>query len=86
MNNKLNFTRLIELSPVVYDTIINKMGQIIELCEHPISGDEAPVIAVCKELKLAEYTSFFDTEDLTQGSDYTPYFIDGNLKNEFEIF
>jgi len=77
----LNYTKLVALTPTVYCTITNELNQVIELVEHPIKGDEEQVIAVCHELKLASYTGFYDTEDLTntEHNEYRPYFIDNQL-------
>ena len=56
----------------------NSKGQEIEFYECPKSGDTAPVIAVCHELKAASDTFFFDTDDMFEGSDYIPVFIKEN--------
>jgi hypothetical protein len=76
----LNYQKLMEHSPTVYETFVNKLGQTIDLVEHPFKGDEAPVIVVCHELKLAAYSSFFECEDMTaEDGEYQPSFEDGKL-------
>lgn len=76
----LNYSKLIENNPTVYDTMINSLGQTIELVEHPFKGEDAPIIAVCHELQLACYTDFYDTDDmLADHKEYEPVFIDGVL-------
>lgn len=71
----MNYTKLVELNPTSYGIITNLKGQQIEFVEHPIKGDEAPVICVCHELKLAQYSDFWETDDMcaTHG-EYEPSF------------
>ncbi len=74
----INYNNLKDYNPTVYTTITNSLNQTIKLVEHPILGDHTEVIAMCDELKLADYTGFFDTEDMTD-SEYHPKFINGKL-------
>lgn len=68
-------------NPTKYGQITNKLGQTIEFLEHPTKGDEAPVICVCHELQLADYSSFFDTDDMTADhGEYQPSFVNGQLQ------
>jgi hypothetical protein len=63
----------------------NSIGQVIELVEHPLKGDEAPVIAICHELKLASYTEFWETGDMLQDHrEYEPLFINGQFQHGTE--
>jgi len=82
----LNYKKLMEHNPTVYDTITNSLGQEIDLAEHPLKGDLAPVICICHELELADYSTFFDTDDmLAEHKEYEPNFQDGKLFiGEFE--
>lgn len=80
--NKLNYNKLIEYKPTVYDTMVNSLGQSIDLVEHPLKGDSTFVIAICHELKLAYYTDFFETCDmLEEHKEYEPLFINGKLQH-----
>lgn len=80
MSNKLNYTRLMALSPTKYTEMINSDGQLIEFYEHPIHGDSAEVICVCHDLQLASYSGFFDCDDMINlDKEYEPLFIDGQL-------
>lgn len=81
----LNYEKLIDLKPTVYNTIINQLGQEIELVEHPIQGDEYPVIAIYHKEKLAVCTDFYDTMDFYKGSDYNPVYMHGELKCAWEF-
>ena len=82
----LNYEKLIAHNPTVYETITNAIGQEIDLVEHPIQGDMAEVICVSHELKLAEYSTFYDTVDMTaKHKEYEPRFVDGKLKFGFEF-
>ena len=76
----LNYTKLMEHNPTVYTTIVNAKGQTIDLVEHPLKGDEAQVICVCHELKLAAYSGFYECDDMTaEDGEYQPSFEDGKL-------
>lgn len=78
----MNYEKLTKENPTVYTTMVNSIGQEIELVEHPFKGDESPIIAVCHELKLASYTDFFDTDDmLADHKEYEPLFIDGKFQH-----
>lgn len=78
----LNYTKLMEHNPFIYETIINSLGQKIELVEHPIKGDTCEVIAICHEIKKASYTDFYDLDDmLADHKEYEPLFIDGKLQH-----
>ena len=97
MSNKLhtNYVNLTGRELTILDEMTNFMGQRILLVEHPILGDDGPVIAVCHEhmskgdegyvYGAAANTTFFDTDDMYEGSDYEPLFIDGKLTYRFEL-
>lgn len=77
---KLNYTKLTALEPTVYTTFTNSVGQLIKLVEHPLKGDESPVIAVCDELQLAAYTDFYETGEIDEvGGEYEVWFCDNEL-------
>ena len=76
----LNYEKLMSNDPTVYGKMINSRGQEIEFVEHPTRGDEAEVICVCHELKLASYGGFYVTDDMeTEHSEYEPLFVDGKF-------
>tara|TARA_R110000850_G_scaffold275955_1_gene416433 strand:- start:20299 stop:20556 length:258 start_codon:yes stop_codon:yes gene_type:complete len=80
MSNKLNFTALTKLNPTIYEEFINSLGQKVQLVEHPINGDESPVIAIFPDLQLAYYTDFFECEEISEvGGEYEVVII----ANEF---
>lgn len=80
--NKLNYAKLMEHNPTIYDTMVNSLGQTIELVEHPLKGDSTFVLAICHELKLASYTDFFETDDMLEDHrEYEPLFIDNQLQH-----
>lgn len=77
----LNYQKLMDKNPTSYGKMINDQGQEIEFFEHPIYGDEAEVIVVCHELKLASYSGFLETDDMTADhKEYQPSFVDGQLQ------
>ena len=76
----LNYEKLMSLNPYKYGTMMNELDQQIDFYEHPIHGDESDVIAVCHELKLADYTGFFELGDMTaKHGEYQPKFVNGVL-------
>lgn len=76
----LNYARLMKLEPFKYGSMMNDMGQQIDFYEHPLRGEEAEVIAVSHEMQLAEYTGFYELDDMTaEHGEYQPAFIDGEL-------
>lgn len=76
----LNYQKLMALKPTVYTEFTNSKGQLIKLVEHPIVGQDAEVIAVCDELQLAAYSTFYDTIDMVQDhKEYEPSFQDGKF-------
>jgi hypothetical protein len=80
------YAKIMEANADSYGEVVkNSKGQFIKFYECPFHGDCAPVIAVCHESKQAADTSFFDTEDMYEGSDYIPVFVDGELKCEFDL-
>jgi hypothetical protein len=70
----MNYQKLISLNPTSYGKIVNSKNQEIEFYEHPLRGDEAPVIAVCHALERAETTDFFEIDDMTAShKEYEPW-------------
>ena len=79
----LPYKNLMNHNPTVYSSVVNRLGQTIEFVEHPIKGDEYPVIAVCHKHKAAMCTDFFDTDDMEDtASGYTPIVSNGLLVHE----
>lgn len=67
-------------NPFKYGEMTNSTGQKIEFYECAIRGDTAPVIAVCHDLKLAEYTNFYELDDMVADhGEYEPIFVEGKL-------
>ncbi len=76
----MNYEKLMSRNPFKYGTMVNDLGQVIDFYEHPTRGDEASVIAVSHELELAEYTDFFELDDMTaEHGEYQPFFIGEQL-------
>jgi len=76
----INYKKLMEANPTEYDRMTNSIGQEIVFYEHPYEGDEFPVIIVCHELELADYTDFMETDDMMRNDEsYEPSFVDGKL-------
>ena len=89
MNNrdpKEYFEQLTSKDATQLKAIHNDAGQLIHFVEHPVHGDEHPVIATFPEYGVAFNTTFFDCGDFYRGSDYLPHLmIDGQMKWKFEI-
>lgn len=84
--NHLNYKRLVELTPTIYATFTNSLDQVIELVEHPLYGDEYPVIAIYHDEMLAVSTDFYDIEDmLADHKEYEPIFLNGDLHFGYEL-
>jgi len=80
MATKINYEKLMNLDPTLYEEMINSLGQTISFYEHPTRGDEAEVICVCHDLKLATYSGFYETDDMmSDHGEYEPKFIDGEF-------
>ena len=76
----LNYENLMAYSPTIFDTMVNSLGQEIVFVEHPLKGDIASIICVCHELKLAEYSFFWETDDMmADHGEYEPSFQGGKL-------
>jgi hypothetical protein len=76
----MNYKKLMEYNPTEYDRMVNSKGQEIVFYEHPLRGDEFPVIIVCHELELADYTDFMETTDMMEDhKEYEPSFVNGKL-------
>lgn len=83
----LNYGKLAALKPTIYNTFTNKIGQKFDLIEHPIKGDEYPVVIMYHEEKTAVVSDFFDTDDLTNNyaGDYHPVYMFGQICLGFEV-
>tara|TARA_R110000803_G_C11951637_1_gene317747 strand:- start:603 stop:857 length:255 start_codon:yes stop_codon:yes gene_type:complete len=76
----LNYNKLMNHNPSEYESFVNSKGQNISFVEHPIVGDEYPIICVCHDLKLACSSDFFETDDmLADHKEYEPSFENGNF-------
>jgi hypothetical protein len=76
----MNYEKLMKHNPTSLGIIVNSIGQEIEFFEHPLKGDEFPVIIVCHELKLADYTDFMETDDMIAShKEYEPSFVEKKL-------
>lgn len=76
----MNYEKLMAHNPTSYGKMTNSLGQEIEFYEHPLKGDETFVLCVCHALKLADYSTFFETDDMTaEHREYEPTFENGVL-------
>lgn len=82
---KLNYTKLMANNPTKLGEVVNQIGQLVEFYEHPIQGDESPVIAVVNAENSAAITDFYDLSDFYDGSDYNPVCINGKIYCTFEF-
>lgn len=74
------------MDATLYGSMENDMGQLIEFVEHPLLGDEAPIICMCRELELAQESEFWDLHDMKSNDDYMPLFLDGKLIYKYEMY
>lgn len=76
----INYKKLLDHKPTSYGTFKNSIGQTIEFYENPLTGDDGVVICACHELRLASYSDFFETDDMTaEHGEYEPSFVDGRF-------
>jgi hypothetical protein len=77
----IHYEKLMSHNPTKLDSMTNSKGQVIDFYEHPIYGDEAEVICVCHELKLASYSTFYECDDMKEDhGEYEPWFEDGEFR------
>ena len=74
---KLNYDKLMAHDPSVYCSVTSD-GEEFQLVEHPLKGDEYPVIILHHPTKQAVCSDFWDTDDLE--GDYKPILVDGNIE------
>lgn len=80
MAKKYNYDKLMGLYPTVLGDMVNSDGQKVLFLEHPLRGDEAPVIVQFPEYRLAFDSEFWDTDDMEEvGGCYEPSVLDGKL-------
>lgn len=76
----MDYAKLMANEPTETNKMTNSIGQEIVFYEHPFKGDEFPVIIVCHELQLADYTDFMEDDDMIAShKEYEPSFVDGKL-------
>jgi hypothetical protein len=69
-----------KFKPFELDKMTNSLGQEIVFLEHPTEGQDAEIICACHELKLADYSTFYDLDDmLADHKEYEPTFVNGKL-------
>lgn len=81
----LNYLRLKALQPTIYKELVNHEGQKIQLVEHPIQGDTAPVVVMFPDLEQCAFTDFWDAEDFYTGSEYLPVYQHGTILSAWEV-
>ena len=59
---------------------INSHSQLLKFYEHPLNGEESPVIVCFPSEKVACSSTFYELDDMTElGGDYEPYFYKNDL-------
>jgi hypothetical protein len=81
----INYDRLMELGPTHLGSVLNQNKEKVDFYEHPLKGEDSPVLAVIHKHKVAAYTDFFGTEDFFPDSDYNPIFNVRGLVCAFEL-
>lgn len=71
----INYNKLMSKNPTSYGVMMNDKGQQIEFFEHPTLGDMSDIICACHELQVAEYSGFYETDDMiAEHGEYQPWF------------
>lgn len=74
----MRYEQLMKRKPTKLGSMVNSLGQEIDFYECPIYGDENSVIAACESLQLADYTGFYELDDMTaEHREYEPNFRNG---------
>jgi hypothetical protein len=82
----LNYEKLIALNPEVYKGFTNSLGQYVILVEHPTKGDEAEVIAIFPDDKMAFYSGFYELGEIDSvGGEYEVLLVGDELIHGFEL-
>lgn len=70
-----------------YDQITNELGQKIVFYEHPIHGEDFPVIVAFPDHKVAFVSDFYDLSDMTseETMEYRPFLWNQELILGFEL-
>lgn len=77
---KYDYNTFMAQDPTSYGHILNSVNQKIDFYEHPVYGDTSVVVCVCDDLKLAEDSTFYETDDMVaEHKEYEPWFKDGVL-------
>lgn len=80
------FHKLMDHNLTLYDEMTNEMGQRVEFYEHPIYGDEHPVIIIFPDERVAYDSDFFETDDMmNEDGDYRPFFYHSKLTLGYEL-
>lgn len=80
MMKPVNFEKLMAKEPYMLDEMTNTQGLRIEFYEHPVFGDEVPVLVVFPAEKLAFISDFYETDDMMANGDYEPQLMDDQGK------
>ena len=77
---------LIEMDAYALKSIHNQAHQKLTFVEHPVKGEEHPVIVMFPYERVAFDTTFYDTGDFYLNSEYLPILsdVDGQLYYAFE--
>ena len=82
----IEYKELIEYKADKLGETVNQMGQEVHFYEHPLHGDEYPVIVIFPEYEVAFNSDFFDIDDMiAEHGEYTPYFVGGELTLGFQL-
>lgn len=76
MNPIEYFEALVKRDATKLKSVTNQLGQRVDYVEHPLYGDDHPVIAMFPTEGVAFNTTFFDCGDFYKDSDYNSCYID----------
>ena len=82
------YRKLNQLGATQLDEMVNSSGQRIEFFEHPIYGEDFPVIVSFPDYQVAFPSDFFECDDMLDGhGEYAPHFDQPtqSLKCFFEL-
>jgi len=81
------FKMLIDDKAYMLSSMVNEMQQSVEFYEHPIIGDEHPIIVSFPDYGLAFDSDFYDLDDMMSDStyEYRPFLNGQDLMYGYEI-
>lgn len=83
------YRKIGQLNALKIDEMVNSAGQRIEFFEHPVYGQESPVIVSFPDSQVAFISDFYECDDMMAShGEYAPHYCEESqtLKAFFELW